>query len=274
MQRLMRIVGTGHAALVLGLTVRMQSLADAGSNGRVRPACAWHRFTWPRSKRPSNSVKPDLDTTKEGLPMNRAIAVALVMCLAASAYGAVGDLTPRACDPNEIGGGWPASMAGGQDVKAAPAGCGTVHAAAKVITLRGYGPPVAVALDAAKADDKFLNVVRIDVDGTGKFTAEASIPITWPAADGTGAASIGPATLTLVRDGRKVPVSVRGYATSNGAGLASLYLVFGTCLEGPVRVRRQGPHGAFRRRYGQLPVRRCDEGDAEGRRLERHGPLR
>ncbi len=161
------------------------------------------------------------------------VAVALVMVLAASACGAVGDLTPRACDPNEIGGGWPASMAGGQDaVKAAPAGCGTVHAAAKVISLRGYGPPVVVALDAAKADDKFLNVIRIDVNGTGKFTAETSIAFTWPAADGTGAASIGPATLTLVRDGRKVPVSVRGYATSSTAGLASLYFVFGTCLEG------------------------------------------
>ena len=163
--------------------------------------------------------------------MKQLLAVALVMALAASAYGAVGDLAPKACEPKEVG-GWPVWMAGNQDVKPAPAGCGTVHPAAKVIMMRGNGPPVLVALDAAKADDKFMNVLRIDADGTGKFTAEASIPFAWPAPDGTGAANLGPATLTLVRDGRKIPVNVSGSAASTSAGLASLYLTFSTCLEG------------------------------------------
>ena len=95
MQRLMRIVGA--AALVLGLTVRMQSLADAGSNGRVRQLClASVHLATVQATIFQNSVKPDLDTTKEGLPMNRVIAVVLVTCLASSAYGAVGDLTLKA----------------------------------------------------------------------------------------------------------------------------------------------------------------------------------
>jgi hypothetical protein len=163
--------------------------------------------------------------------MKRAVAAALVMFLAASAYGAVGDLAPKTCNPFQAG-GWMVWMAGGQDVKPAPADCGTVSPKARTITLRGNGPPLLVAIDAAKADDKFLNVVRIDADGTGKFTAEASISFSWPAADGTGAADIGPATLTLVRDGRKVPVEVRGSAASNATGVVSLFLQFGSCLEG------------------------------------------
>jgi hypothetical protein len=164
--------------------------------------------------------------------------MALVLGLAASAYGAVGDLTCKGCDPNE-GGGWYVRMTGGQDVNPAPADCGTVNPKAKLITLHtadmtapGKDFKLRVAVDSARADATILDVLRVDAGGTGKFTADASIAFKWPAADGTGAASIGPLAVKLTRDGRQVPVLVRGYITGSTGGVASLYLSFGACLEG------------------------------------------
>jgi hypothetical protein len=162
--------------------------------------------------------------------MNRAIVAALVACLASSAYGAMGDLTLKAGDT--LSPGWSAYMSGGQHIRPAPAGCGTVNPAAKVITLNAVDTPIQVALDSAKADDRILDVLRIDTTGTGKFTAAASIPIKWPAADGTGAAGLGPVTLTMTRNGRKAPVSVRGFVSANTAGVTSVSLSVGVCLEG------------------------------------------
>ncbi len=159
------------------------------------------------------------------------------MVLASSAYGAVGDLTLKGCDANQ--GGWAAQMTGGQGVKPAPADCGTVNPKAKVITLHGHlpggddnGVTVQAALDSTKADDKILDVLRIDAAGTGKFVDAPSTVFKWPAADGTGSAMIGPLALTIVRDGRKVPVQVRGFINGNTDGPVALYLMFGSCLEG------------------------------------------
>jgi hypothetical protein len=165
------------------------------------------------------------------LAMKHVIAAALVMCLSASAYGAVGDLAPKAGEPDRYGGSI-LQMQAPEAPKPAPAGCGTVNPNAKIITMGGSASSVVVAFDAEKADAKILDVLRIDSDGTGKFTADASIPIAWPAPDGTGSAQIGPATITLVRDGRKVPVTVKGVAASSTSGMASMFLIFSTCLEG------------------------------------------
>lgn len=164
--------------------------------------------------------------------MKQFLVAAMILVLATSSYGAVGDLVAK---PNDFGryGGSILQMQSDETPKPAPAGCGTVHPKAQIITLSGSESPVVVAWDADKADEKSLNVLRIDADGTGKFTAEASVPIKWPAADGTGSAQIAPTTITLVRGGHKIPVSVTGFVSSSGGRMASMSLLFSTCLEGP-----------------------------------------
>ncbi len=192
-------------------------------------------------------------------------AVVIAMVLAASAYGAVGDLTAKSCDPGR--GGFMASMTGPGDVRPAPADCGTVNPNAKLITLHGVGlagpdnaRTIVVALDSAKADDKVLDVLRFDASGTGKFTAEASIPLKWHRLAGKGAfiiggadgrtlvgstdsgeqaaqpqgesASIEPQTFKVTRYGRQVPVMVRGNLTTMASAPAAVFLQIGSCLEG------------------------------------------
>jgi hypothetical protein len=123
---------------------------------------------------------------------------------------------------------------GAQDILPAPANCGTVNPKAKVVTLRGRdGRTFLAALDSVKADDKILNVLRLDVAGTGKFTPEMSVEFEWPNADGSGTAQSGPLTVQLPRDGKAVPAEVRGRITATaGNELTGVNLTFGTCLEG------------------------------------------
>jgi hypothetical protein len=165
------------------------------------------------------------------------MVAALVLGLAASAYGVVGDLTLKSCDPNM--GGFMAMTRDARDFRPAPADCGTVNPNAKLITLHAAGmiglsdeAAMVVALDSAKADDKVLDVLRLDAAGTGKFTAEASIPLKWSTTEGMSMAAIQPQTFRLTRGGRQVPVTVRGNLNSTASGPESVYLQLGACLEG------------------------------------------
>jgi hypothetical protein len=144
----------------------------------------------------------------------------------------VGELTLKAGDADGMG--WSASMSGAADVKPAPADCGTVNPAAKVITLRLGEGTLLVALDSAKADDKVLDVIKVDTTGKGKFTADASLPIKWMSgADGAGSGNAGPATVKLTHDGREVPVTLRGYVMRDtSGGITSLFLRGAVSLEG------------------------------------------
>ena len=164
--------------------------------------------------------------------MRAMIVAAVVMCLASSAYTAVGDLTCKACDARD---GWMARMPpsapppadriaarGEGPIRPAPAGCGTVNPAAKVITLKTPTGTLLVALDSAKADDKVLDVLRIDVTGKGQFTAAAFMPIKWPKDDGTGSVTFGPVTLKVTRDGREMAVAFRGNIISGAGGVTKL----------------------------------------------------
>jgi hypothetical protein len=151
----------------------------------------------------------------------------------ASVYAAIGDLTVKPCNPNEIG-GWSVHTSGPQDIRPAPADCGTINPKAKVITLRSRaGRTFLAALDSAKADDKILNVLRLDVAGTGKFTPEMSAALEWPNADGSGVTRAGPLTVQLPQGGKTMPAEVRGSVTATtGNELIGVNLTFGTCLEG------------------------------------------
>jgi hypothetical protein len=175
------------------------------------------------------SFLADSIVSKEGVPMKRMIAAVLVACLASSAYGAVGDLTSKGCDPNVSGSVVAMSVA--RILKPAPAGCGTVNPAAQVVTLRSGGSEVMVAVDSANASDKDLNVLRIDATGDGKFTPAATLPIKWAAEEGTSS-NVGPGTVRLTRGGRQVPVEVSGYLVRSSAGIQVIYLRFGACMEG------------------------------------------
>jgi hypothetical protein len=165
--------------------------------------------------------------------MKQSLFVLVVMLLAAPVYAAVGDLTLKACNPNEVG-GWSVRTSGPQDILPAPANCGTVNPKAKVITLRSRdGRTFLTALDSAKPDDKILNVLRLDMTGTGKFTPEMSVECEWPNADGSGVAQSGPLAVQLSQGGKTVPAEARGRITATaGNELTAVNLTFGTCLEG------------------------------------------
>ena len=165
--------------------------------------------------------------------MKRALFILITLLFPASVYAAIGDLTVKPCNPNEIG-GWSVHTSGPQDIRPAPADCGTINPKAKVITLRSRaGRTFLAALDSAKADDKILNVLRLDVAGTGKFTPEMSAALEWPNADGSGVTRAGPLTVQLPQGGKTMPAEVRGSVTATtGNELIGVNLTFGTCLEG------------------------------------------
>ena len=91
--------------------------------------------------------------------------------------------------------------------------------------------PILVALDSARADDKFLDVLRIDTAGTGKFAdAPSTVQVAGrrrhglrhdrpPRPDNRSRRPQGP---------RPGPRLIAG----NTTGPVALYLMFGSCLEG------------------------------------------
>lgn len=97
--------------------------------------------------------------------MKPVMAAAIVLLAAASANGAVGDLTLKSCDP--LGGGWSASLESGQAGRPASSYIRTVNSGAKVMTLynRASGFSILVALDSARAGGQVLDVLRIDAPG-------------------------------------------------------------------------------------------------------------
>ncbi len=165
--------------------------------------------------------------------MHRAIAVAMIMCLAAPAYGAVGDLAykPYGSGPNAEPGVLMIPAQGG-DFKAPPAGSGTLHSDAKVATLRRGDLSILVAIDAAKADDKTLNFLRIDAQGTGKFDPAKGLALEFPAAGNRQRATFGPTNITIVRQGKSMPVRVSGWCQMGPRGPTSMQIFLGSVLEG------------------------------------------
>jgi hypothetical protein len=165
--------------------------------------------------------------------MNRAIVVAVIVCLAAPVYGAVGDLAykPYGSGPKAEPGILMIPTQGG-DFKAPPAGSGTLNSDAKVVTLRRGDLTILVAIDAAKADDKTLNILRIDAQGTGKFDAGKGLALEFPAAGNRQRATFGPADITIVRQGKSQPVRVSGWCQVDPRGPTSMQVFLGSVLEG------------------------------------------
>ncbi len=162
--------------------------------------------------------------------MKPVMAAAIVLLAAASANGAVGDLTLKSCDP--LGGGWSASLESGQAGRPASSYIRTVNSGAKVMTLynRASGFSILVALDSARAGGQVLDVLRIDAPGDD--ASQVSAAVRWQTADGMGAASVDPVVVELEHGGRRVPAAVRGFIMKSAAGITAMRLMFGTCREG------------------------------------------
>jgi hypothetical protein len=167
--------------------------------------------------------------------MFRSIAVAMVVCLATSAYGAVGDLTLKPYDPEESGGGWRVGLTS-RDAPSVKTNSGTVNPQAQVFVMTGEDARglIKVALDSAKPDDKVLDVLRFDTTGQGKFDGAPTTTIKWSAPEEGNFASsqFGPLPLKVQHDGKDVPTIARGQIYRQGKEIVSLTLVIGACREG------------------------------------------
>jgi len=125
----------------------------------------------------------------------------------------------------------------------APAGCGTVHPKASVVTyIMPSGLTVRMAIDSDDPEAKRADVIRFDFHETGQFNLLDSLPLSEVEEDEFSMggqffhATFGSATLEVEHDGETVPYFVSGdYFKWGGAG-RYLELTLGTGLEGSCRI--------------------------------------
>lgn len=163
--------------------------------------------------------------------MKRAIGLIILLGLAPLAQGAVGELKAVSVSPGQAL--EQASLqARSKDFAKAGGGDGLVSKHAMVATLRGGGTVIKAALDSKSPTGEVPNLIRLDLSGKGKFKGCPAVALTLPAG-GTSATArrIGPATIRVQRDGRTIPLQVRGYYYKSG-NYRQLYMQFGTALEG------------------------------------------
>ena len=109
---------------------------------------------------------------------------------------------------------------------------GTVSKHAVCATVRERSLTLAVAIDSAKADAKLPDLVRFDFTGKADFTGAPVAPLKVDRnEDGEVATTVGPATIEVKRDGKTIPVSVRGNYHKS-PGYRWINLNFGTAVEG------------------------------------------
>ena len=153
-----------------------------------------------------------------------------------------------------------------------PAGAsGLVHPKAAVIALANGEGKVMLALDAAKADSAELDVVRFDFSGTGKFSAEQSLPLTKLNIEGVKDHTywrFGPAKLRAKKGELTFPVTVSGWCQSLGgrlsAGLSATCALEGKCQFGEKSYAVRIIDGGFSLCFSDaLPIR-LKEGKVSG----------
>ena len=102
-----------------------------------------------------------------------------------------------------------------------------------------------VAIDSVKPDASQSDVLRLDFSGQGKFKGAPTVAIKIkPGRSGTTMGAIGPVVIVAKRDGRSIPIAVRGHywkqATRRGLSLMLSSVMEGECKFGaktyPVRV--------------------------------------
>ena len=162
--------------------------------------------------------------------MKRAIGLIILLGLAPLAEGAVGDLKAAAVAPKY---GWqqPSFQVGTEGFAKAGGGDGLTSKHATVATLRVRGAAIKAALDSKSPTGQGPDLIRLDLFGKGNFKGCPTLPLKLQGASGSASARIGPATIQTRRDGKDVPLQVRGYYYVRGS-YRYLGLQFGTALEG------------------------------------------
>ena len=170
------------------------------------------------------------------------ISTLLVMMCVSFALGATGDLTfmkqPPATSASRV---YVSRFThGGADKDR-----GLVNEHSVVGVAQGTLVAVHVAIDSAKADATAPDLIRLDFSGKGKFKGAPTAGIKLrPAQKNVTMGTIGPVVVVAKRDGRSIPVAVRGtywkQARNRGLSLTVTSAVEGSCKFGaktyPVRV--------------------------------------
>lgn len=117
-----------------------------------------------------------------------------------------------------------------------PNAAGLVNPHAVIASSYG-GLAVWIAIDSTKPDATRPDVVRLDFSGKGKFAGAPTLPLTIKTdSRGQITATFGPKVFYVERDGRKVPVSVRGSYTKQkqyrDASVTITAAAEGTCTFG------------------------------------------
>jgi hypothetical protein len=143
-------------------------------------------------------------------------AAVLLMLALAPAMAEVGDVTPMATEPG-LGLSQNGMFADYPEFAKPADGAGTVHSGAVVAGVGSGGMPLAVAIDAMKADDKQPNVLRLDFTGQGKFNDQQVVPFKLETDGALTFCAIPSTKAEVQRDGKTVPVWVSGHYQKRGA---------------------------------------------------------
>lgn len=166
--------------------------------------------------------------------MRPTLCIAVLVILAAVPPALAGPVTPVSCDAETALQARPMYVMGLKVTKGVP---GLVHSQAVVGTLRGNGWSCSVAIDAAKADAKAPDVLRLDFSGKGDFTKAVTLPLkpttTGPKPTGYFDATVGQGEINATINGQTVPAQVAGQYIKSG-NFRRLQIMLGTGVEGKV----------------------------------------
>ncbi len=158
-------------------------------------------------------------------------AILLTLAVSSLAQAAAEPVKPVACDPALVMEPRVIRAYGFNPAKRQP-GDGIVHPKAVTAKLPGTGLPIHVAIDSDGADTGTLNVLRLDFGGAGKFAGNlaASLKLPGPVKRGRRV-RFGPATLRVIRNGKTIPLMVKGSYITHSDIDHQLRLQLGTALE-------------------------------------------
>lgn len=163
--------------------------------------------------------------------MKRYAILIVLTAMSFASYAAAEPVKPIACDPSLVMEPHDIRVYGFHPPKRTPVS-GIVHPKAVIAKLQGTGMPIHVAIDSDKADAETLGVLRFDFGGAGKFAGDLAASMKFPGPVKRGRrVSFGPATLTVTRDGKTIPVTVKGSYITHSDTDHQLTLQFGTALE-------------------------------------------
>ena len=134
-----------------------------------------------------------------------------------------------------------AFVKGREHFRPAPAGCGTVHPQARIVTLEVEGGKVALAFDAEDASAVHFDVVRVDPTGKGDFRNTPAVrrnrlaPVNRPEKGYEYQFAGDPATFQIDGEPRDAGVLVTYHEAGTLGDGRAVRLILGTCAVGTCR---------------------------------------